>query len=100
MRSTRKGSVRCAAVFAACKNDRVRAPNTSGACRAGISPAAAQEPQTMFTDLTTARKNALGLSKTLMMATMVILVGTHYAVITAEDLDASVTVINEYDPFA
>ncbi len=54
----------------------------------------------MFTDIITARKNALSLSKTLMIATMVIAIGTHFAVITQEDVDDNVTVVNTYDPFA
>ena len=53
----------------------------------------------MFNDIWTARKNALSLARTLMVATMVIAVGTQYAVITAEDHDARLTIINEYDPF-
>lgn len=53
----------------------------------------------MFSDLTTARKNAFSLCKTLMVVTMVIAAGTKYAVITAEDHDSSLTVISEYDPF-
>ena len=31
---------------------------------------------------------------------MVIAVGTQYAVITAEDHDSSLTIVNEYDPYA
>lgn len=54
----------------------------------------------MFNDLTTARKSAFSLCKTLMVVTMVIAIGSQYAVITAEDHDNSLTVINEYDPFA
>jgi len=46
------------------------------------------------------RLNALGLSKTLMIATMVIGIGSQFAVITADDFDGDVVVINEYDPFA
>ena len=53
----------------------------------------------MFNDIWTARKNALGLAKSLMVATMVIAVGTQYAVITADDHDSSLTIVNEYDPF-
>jgi len=54
----------------------------------------------MFTDIWTARKSALSLSKTLMAATMVIAIGTQFGVITADDFDSDVVVINEYDPFA
>ncbi len=54
----------------------------------------------MFNDIWTARKSALSLARSLMVATMVIAVGTQYAVITAEDHDSSLVVINEYDPFA
>ena len=49
----------------------------------------------MFNDIWIARKNAMGLAKTLMVATMVIAIGTQYAVITAEDHDSSVVVVNE-----
>ena len=54
----------------------------------------------MFNDIWIARRNALSLAKSLMVATMVIAVGTQYAVITADDHDASLTIVNEYDPFA
>jgi len=54
----------------------------------------------MFTDLILARRNALNLSKTLMVATFVITAGTQYSVITAEDHDASLSVIAEFDPYA
>ena len=54
----------------------------------------------MFNDIWIARKNALSLSRTLMVVTMVIAVGTQYSVITADENDGRVTVINEYDPFA
>jgi hypothetical protein len=54
----------------------------------------------MFNDIWIARKNALNLARTLMVATMVIAVGTQYAVITADDHDMSLTIVNEYDPFA
>ncbi|MDQ1159545.1 hypothetical protein QE385_003942 [Sphingomonas sp. SORGH_AS 950] len=53
----------------------------------------------MFNDIWIARKNALNLAQTLMVATMVIAVGPQYAVITADDHDSSLTVIQEYDPF-
>ncbi len=53
----------------------------------------------MFTDIKIARLNALGLSKTLMIATMVIAIGNQFAVITADEFDGDVTVINNYDPF-
>ena len=45
-------------------------------------------------------QNAMGLARTLMVATMVIAVGTQYAVITAENHDISLTIVNEDDPFA
>lgn len=54
----------------------------------------------MFTDIKIARLNALGLSRSLMIATMVIGIGNQFAVITADDFDGDVVVINEYDPFA
>lgn len=54
----------------------------------------------MFTDIQIARRSALTLSKTLMAATMVIAIGTQFAVITADDFDGDVAVIAEYDPFA
>ena len=54
----------------------------------------------MFNDIWIARKSALKTARDLMVATMVIAVGTRYAVITADDHDSSLTVINEYDPFA
>ena len=54
----------------------------------------------MFTDIKIARRHALGLSKTLMIATMAIGIGNQFAVITADDFDGDVVVINEYDPFA
>ena len=54
----------------------------------------------MFNDIWIARKSALSLARTLMVATMVIAVGSQYAVITAEDHDSSLTIVNHYDPFA
>ena len=55
----------------------------------------------MFTDLWTARKNALGLSKTLMAATLVITADTHFSVITADEFDGdTATIVNAYDPYA
>ena len=54
----------------------------------------------MFNDITIARKSALSLAKNLMAITMVIAVGTQYAVITADDYDSSLHVVAEYDPFA
>jgi hypothetical protein len=54
----------------------------------------------MFTDISIARKHTLSLAKSLMVATMVIAAGTHFAVITAEDHDSQLVVLNEYDPFA
>ncbi len=53
----------------------------------------------MFNDIWIARKYAMSLARTLMVATMVIAVGTQYAVITAEDHDSSVAVVNDYDPY-
>lgn len=53
----------------------------------------------MFSDIWIARKSALKLSQTLMVATMVIAVGTQFSVITAEDHDNSLTIVNEYDPY-
>lgn len=55
----------------------------------------------MFTDLWTARRNALGLSKSLMAATLVITAGTHFSVVTADDFDGdTATIVNAYDPYA
>ncbi|MET3762128.1 hypothetical protein [Sphingomonas sp. UYEF23] len=54
----------------------------------------------MFNDIWIARKSALSLARNLMVITMVIAVGTQYSVITAEDHDSSLVVVNEYDPFA
>ncbi len=54
----------------------------------------------MFTDIWTARRSALSLSENLMVATMVIAIGTQFAVITADDCDGDVSIVNEYDPFA
>ena len=54
----------------------------------------------MFNDIWIARKNALSLARNLMVATMVIAVGGQYAVITADDHESSLVVVNEYDPFA
>lgn len=54
----------------------------------------------MFNDISIARKSAFGLAKNLMAITMVIAVGTQFAVITAEDHDSSLVVVAEYDPFA
>ena len=53
----------------------------------------------MFNDIWIARKSALSLARTLMVATMVIAVGTQYAVITADDHDSSLVIVNDYDPF-
>ena len=44
----------------------------------------------MFTDIKIARLHALGLSRTLMIATMVIGIGNQFAVITADDFDGDV----------
>ena len=54
----------------------------------------------MFNDIWIARESALSLARSLMAVTMVIAVGTQYAIITAEDHDNSLTIVNEYDPFA
>lgn len=54
----------------------------------------------MFKDIWIVRKNSMSLARTLMVATMVIAVGTGYSVITAEDHDSTLVVVNEYDPFA
>ncbi len=53
----------------------------------------------MFSDIGIARNSAFALARTLMVATMVIAVGAQYAVITADDHDGSLTIVNEYDPF-
>ena len=54
----------------------------------------------MFTDIWTARRSALSLSKTLMVATLVIAIGQQFAVITADEADGEVAIVNLYDPFA
>ena len=54
----------------------------------------------MFNDIWIARKSALALARNLMVTTMVIAIGTQYAVITAEDHESTLTIVNEYDPFA
>lgn len=43
---------------------------------------------------------SLSMARSPFLATMVIAVGTQYAVITAEDHDNSLAVVNEYDPYA
>jgi hypothetical protein len=65
-----------------------------------MNPAGLTGASNMFTDIWIARKSALSLARNLMVVTMVIAVGTGYSVITAEDHDSSVVVVNEYDPFA
>jgi hypothetical protein len=65
-----------------------------------MNPAGFTGASDMFNDIWIARKNAMGLARTLMVATMVIAVGTQYSVITAEDRDSSLTIVNEYDPYA
>lgn len=54
----------------------------------------------MYSDIRIARRSALSLARTLMVVTMVIAVGAGYVVITVEDHDSSMTIVNEYDPFA
>ena len=55
----------------------------------------------MFTDIWIARRNALGLSRTLMAATLVITAGTQFSVVTADEFDGdTMTIVNAYDPFA
>lgn len=54
----------------------------------------------MFNDIWTARRNALSLASTLMVTTMVIAVGSQFSVITEDDHDSSLTVVQEFDPFA
>ena len=53
----------------------------------------------MFNDTSIARKSALSLARDLMVATMILVVGTQDAVITAEVHDSSLTIVNEYAPF-
>jgi hypothetical protein len=65
-----------------------------------MNPAGFTGASDMFNDIWIARKSAMSLARTLMVATMVIAVGTQYAVITADDHDSTVVVVNEYDPFA
>jgi hypothetical protein len=82
------------------KSDRGPSPSLSGACRVGMNPVGFTGASNMFNDIWIARKSAMSLARTLMVATMVITVGTGYAVITADDHDSTLTVVNEYDPFA
>jgi hypothetical protein len=65
-----------------------------------MNPAGFTGASDMFNDIWIARKSAMSLARTLMVATMVIAVGTQYAVITADDHDSTIVVVNEYDPFA
>ena len=65
-----------------------------------MNPVGFKGASDMFNDIWIARKSALSLARNLMVATMVIAVGTQYAVITADDHDSSLVVVNEYDPFA
>ena len=48
----------------------------------------------MFTDIAIARRHAFSLSRSLMVVTFVIAIGQHYGVITAEDADGSVAIVN------
>jgi hypothetical protein len=64
-----------------------------------MNPAGFTGASDMFNDIWIARKSALALARNL-MGTMVIAVGTQYAVITADDHDSSLIIVNEYDPFA
>ena len=64
-----------------------------------MNPAGFTGASDMFNDIWIARKSALNLARTLMVVTMVIAVGTQFSVITAEDHDSSLTVLNEFDPF-
>jgi hypothetical protein len=63
-------------------------------------PAGFTGASNMFTDIRIARKSALSLARNLMVVTMVIAVGTGYSVITTEDHDNTLTIVNVYDPFA
>ena len=65
-----------------------------------MNPAGFTGASDIFNDIWIARKNAMRLARTLMVATMVIAVGTGSAVIAAEDHDSSIPIVNEYDPFA
>ena len=65
-----------------------------------MNPTGFQGASKMFNDIRIARKSALSLARNLMAITMVIAVGTQYAVITADDHDNSLTVVAEFDPFA
>jgi hypothetical protein len=64
-----------------------------------MNPAGFTGASEMFSDIGIARNSAFALARTLMVATMVIAVGAQYAVITADDHDGSLTIVNEYDPF-
>lgn len=74
-------------------------PRPVGRLSSGNEPAGLTGAPDMFTDIWTARDAALDLARTLMVATIVIAVGSQYAVITADDLDSSLTIVSEYDPF-
>lgn len=64
-----------------------------------MNPAGFTGASHMFNDIRIARNSALSLARNLMVVTMVIAVGTQYSVITADDHDSSLMVVNEYDPF-
>ncbi len=64
-----------------------------------MNPAGFTAASDMLTDIWITRKSAMSLARTLIVATMVIAVGTGYSVITAEDHDSTLVVVNEYDPF-
>lgn len=80
------------------ESDRGQARSTSGARRAGIPPPITGSLK-MYQELKEARWSAYRLSRTMMAGAAVIAVGNGYAVIASEDIDPSVTVIHEYDPF-
>lgn len=54
----------------------------------------------MFNDVMLARRSALSLSRNLMVITLVIAIGTQFAVITEEDRDANLEIVAEFDPFS
>ncbi len=61
-----------------------------------MNPAGLTGASHSFNDLDRPQ-NTMGLARTLKVAAMVIAVGPGYTVITAEDHDSSLTIVNEYD---
>lgn len=79
--------------------DRGRDQNTSGACRAGVVPAPAQEPKMSLAD---AQAFAFSLASTLMVSIIIFRAGDgSMGVMPAPEFDGDAeTIIAELDPFA